>query len=54
MQPTTQFILFGILCVLPIIIFGVATTRMLLKDNEKDNYEYKQPKNFSEYEDTRN
>jgi hypothetical protein len=49
MNPMTEFILFGILCVLPIIIFGVATTRILLKDNEKDNYEYKQPKNIGDF-----
>lgn len=44
----TEFILFGILFVLPIIIFGVATTRILLKNNEKDNYEYPQSKNKEE------
>lgn len=48
MNPMTEFILFGILFVLPIIIFAIVTSHDLTKDIENDNYEYPQSKNKEE------
>lgn len=47
MNPMTEFILFGILFVLPIIIFAIVTSRDLTKGIENDNYDY-QSKNMEE------
>lgn len=47
MNPITEFVLFGILFVLPIIIFAIVTSHHLTKDIENDNYDY-QSKNKEE------
>lgn len=47
-------IIFFVVCIAPLIIFGIATTRLLLKDIKKDKYEYPKLKNFSDYDTTRN
>lgn len=54
MQPTTQFILVVLFVALPLLAIAIHSAMQLRKDVENDNYEYKQLKNFSEYEDRRN
>lgn len=49
MNPTTQFILVVLFVALPLLGIAVYSAMQLRKGIEKDNYEYKQPKNIGDF-----